>query len=342
MTPQQRGVALIMVILMIAISSAILVALTDSTYVAMRLNSAAEQRVKAEYILKSAINVAQTLIKNDNNDFDNPDTDLWLKFSDGMEIPGDLLGLQEANVRVSLLISSEGRKIPLMQLKSNSSTQVPTKWVEITARLFENLGFDQPSQPTQGSNKAPSKEFSSKELVANIIDYLDTDEDSANVPNFAQGMEGDLPKGQEFRNDNRIDSLASELSAIPGFTSDKIQRLLPFVSARSFSKININAAPPEVIKALDEDLDDAAADSIIQFRNPAGGGPFTANDLSAKLGDIVEGPAGQRLASLVQAEGNFFEIIAKVEYGTATFLASATLKKTGNGRMPKILSLQIY
>jgi type II secretory pathway component PulK len=98
--------ALILVIFMVALASTILIALTDSTYVAMRLNSATEKRVKAEYILKSAVNVAQVLIKNDTTAYDSPTEDAWMQFRDGQEVPGEMIGLKEPNVRISMQVSS--------------------------------------------------------------------------------------------------------------------------------------------------------------------------------------------------------------------------------------------
>jgi hypothetical protein len=91
--------ALIMIVFMIALASAILISLTDSTYVAMRLNGAAEQRIKAEYILKSAVNVAQVLIKSDLTNFDDPTQDAWMIFVEGREVPGELLAIPEPNIR---------------------------------------------------------------------------------------------------------------------------------------------------------------------------------------------------------------------------------------------------
>jgi hypothetical protein len=46
--------------------------------------------------------------------------------------------------------------------------------------------------------------------------------------------------------------------------------------------------------------------------------------------------------NLFAPEGKRYEVIAKVEYGTAMFIASADLDKTGAGRLPKIESFQMY
>ena len=325
---RSRGMALLMIVFMIALASAVLVSLTDSTYIAMRLNGAAEQRIKAEYILKSAVNVAQVLIKNDITNFDDPTQDAWMAFAEGREVPGELLSLPEPNIRVSLLITSTNGKIPLLKV-------VKQDWQEIILRLFEQLGFDQPLPMNEAPDGSPLPE--AKQLVANLIDYLDTDKE--NFPGdgpIPAGVEADLPDGQTFRNSGTIDSLANELPAIPGFSAGRIQRLLPYVNVTqpSLSQINVNAAPLEVIAAVVRDP--SAAQNIVQCRDRS---PIqNPNDeLLSRCG--VSDPN----TSKFQGQGKWYEVIAKVEYGTAMFMAKAELNNSGgSGRLPKIQSFQMY
>lgn len=330
---RSRGMALLMIVFMIALASAVLVSLTDSTYVAMRLNGAAEQRIKAEYILKSAVNVAQVLIKNDTTDWDEPTQDAWMAFAEGREVPGELLSLPEPNIRVSLLITSTNGKIPLLQV-------VKQGWKAIILELFVQLGFDQPLPMNEAPDGSPLPE--AKQLVANLIDYLDNDKE--NFPGdgpIPAGVEADLPDGQTFRNSGTIDSLANELPAIPGFSAGRIQRLLPYVNVTqpSLSQINVNAAPPEVLAAVLGDP--SAAQSIIQCRDPASGGSPIQNP-SNELGGRC-GVSDTTNASKFQAQGRWYEVIAKVEYGTAMFMAKAELNNSGgSGRLPKIQSFQMY
>ena len=325
--------ALIMIIFMIALASAVLISLTDSTYVAMRLNSAAEQRIKAEYILKSAVNVAQVLIKSDATKFDDPTQDAWMAFAEGRDVPGELLALPEPNIRVSLLIVSTNGKIPLLQIYS-STTNVNQDWAAIILRLFEQLGFDQPLPMNESPKGGPLPD--SKQLVSNLIDYLDTDKD--NFPGdsvFPPGMEADLPNGQTFRNSGSMDSIANELPAIPGFSAGRIQKLLPYITRIKTSDINVNAATPEVLAAVLGDP--SAASSVEQCRGQA---PVQdpQQELLARCG--VSDPTK---ISKFRGQGQWFEVIAKVEYGTAMFMASAELNNAaGNGKLPKIHSFQMY
>ncbi len=333
-----------MVIFMIVITSALLVSLTDSTYISMRLNRATEQRLKAEYILKSAVNVSQVLIKSDTTQYDDPQQDLWMKFVEGAELPGELVGVTEPNVRVSLLIASEKGKIPLLSVLSSSG--VDPAWRNVLVALFENLGFDNEQQNRANSSAStPSKTYSSKEMVVNLIDYLDVDKDSYSSSDFqAQGIEGELPTGEEFRNDRVMESIASELGSIPGFTPDRVQRILPFVSIRTRDTININAASLEVLQALIKGTDASAnpgeAQQLIACRDPAQGGPFNQN-FASQMSACIDSNVANTIKPKLVAQGDVFSVIAKVDYGITTFMASANLKSV-NGRLPTIENFLLY
>lgn len=331
-----------LVIFMVALASIILVALTDSTYVAMRLNSATQRRVKAEAILKSVVNVAQVLIKNDTTQYDSPKEDAWMHFKDGQEIPGAMIGLKEPNVRVSMQISSAGGKFGLLTLLNSSDGQPNRTQVDTLARLFKVLGFDQPDRASKNVGSTPPQQMvDSKQMVVNLVDYLDDNTQSADIQNYPRGIEDSLPQGKEFRNERVIDSLVGELSGIPGFTPERIQRMYNYVSLGRVQQINLNAAEEPVIQALNEQLDAQTAQRIMQFREPSGGGPFTT-EMRQQLDSLIGQDLSSRISPLVAAKGSIFDVIAKVEYGTSSYMATAILRDQGPGRLPKIESLQIY
>lgn len=332
----QRGVALLMVVFMIALASALLISLTDSTYVAMRLNSAAEHRIKAEYILKSAVSVAQVLVKTDITPYDDPQQDAWMAFADGREVPGDMLGLPEPNIRVTLMIASKSGKIPLARVWQ-AGNPTDTTWRDIVTALFRILGFDTPDPNTNTSNSAPF--VNAEEMVANLIDYLDSDQTNYQQNNFASGVEANLPVDVQFRNEGTIDSLASELASIPGFTPGRIQKILPFVyvSMKNVPQVNLNAAPYEVVAAM---TDQNSAAQILACRQggQSNQGPFkSVSDLQA-CGVTVTGPR----SGIFSVSGTLYEVISKVEYGTAAFMASAELSGAGSGKLPTITNFQVY
>jgi type II secretory pathway component PulK len=347
----ERGVALLLVIFMIALSAILLVSLADSTYVTMRLNSATERRVQAEYILKSAVHFARVLIKNDITPQDDPTQDAWMQFADGREIPGETLGIPEPNVRISLAIISQGGKFPMQRLLGNNA-QPDKQYIEILARLLNNLGFNNPSpagsspsRSSAGGGPAQQRDFTAEQLVANIVDYLDTDQTSFSLPGLPgtfQGIEGDLDSESPLRNEGRFDALASELASVPGFTPEKVQKLFNYVANTRAPKININSASSELIRALDPNITEADEKRISDFRTPGGGGPFTANDLRQQLNGLIDSTIVDRLSPILTADTTNFNVIAKVDYGTSVFMGSAELRKTGSGKLPELKAMLLY
>jgi type II secretory pathway component PulK len=327
-----------MVIMMITLASGILIALTDSTYVAMRLNRSSEQRVKAEYVLKSVINVAQMLIKLDRTQYDDPQQDAWMQFQEGATVPGELVGISEPNVKISLLISPESGKIPLLSLVS--PTAPDSGWRDVLVALYRNLGFE-----NQGNTQKEQDAIGVEQMVANLIDYLDFDKESYSAGDFsAEGIEGSLPSGIEFRNDGKLESVANELSILPGYSDGRIQCILPFVSIRSKSAININAASLDVLQALIQGLAPSAsggeAAQLIQCRSPENGGPFNQS-YGSQISACIEADVASKIRPRLVAQGDEFFVIAKVEYGSSAFMASAHLKAR-NGRAPAIEDLLVY
>ncbi len=341
-----------MVIVMIAITSALLMSLADSTYISMRLNRAAERRVQAEYIIKSAVHLAQALIKSDTTPNDVEAEDAWMAFNNGQEVPGALLGLSEPNLRITLLIRSENSKIPLLSLVNSSGTADPV-WRDILVALFRNLGFDNEQAQAAEDDEPQEPPVSSEKMVANLIDYLDADEQSYS-PNDgfpAQGYEENLGPNDKLRNEPLIESLDQELRAIPGFTPERIERLRNFLSIHSRNRININGADAEVLKAMIRGLDPQAdlsyAERLVGCRNPDQNGPYTQNINGDIIKCINDASVASRLSPKLVAQGDSFYVLAKVEYGSGvsstSFLGRAHLKATGGkGKLPMIESLLVY
>jgi hypothetical protein len=269
-----------------------------------------------------------------------------MRFDQGADLPAEWLGINEPNVRVSLLISSEKGKIPIKSLVRGADAD--PFWPNVLLALFEVLEFDNGPLSTAMTADGPVQLPSSKQLVASVIDYLDEGTDSFSRDDM-QGIEGDLPPTEEFRNDGRIDSLASELSSIPGFSSGRIQALLPFVSERTTSQVNINSANETVLRALVKasasDLNDGdEASKIIACREPETGVTFNSSFQS----QLRECGVDERVINLassgkIAVKGDVFYVIAKVEYGNAIrFMASAYILKNAGGRIPTIDTLLLY
>jgi hypothetical protein len=295
--------------------------------------------------MKSAVNFARVLIQNDSTEFDDPARDDWMQFREGRDVPGELVGISEQNVRISLMIAPENAKIPLVEVVQGSG--VDPAWRDTLVSLFRDLGFDTPpSTANEPSGQTPARAYSSTEMVANLIDYLDSDQVTYSDNSF-QGIESDLPQGTEFPNSGKIESLQSELTSIPGFTPLRVQQLLPYVSIHRKAQVNINAAPRRVLRALIEGLDptsvgaaDAEAEKLIQCRDPANGGPYNQG-YRTQLTSCITPSVAERIKPKLTNKANVFSVIVKVEYGNTSFFASAYLFDKP-GKLPEIADFLVY
>jgi len=330
-----RGIALILVIFIVALASIIVTSATYSTHLASRRSSIVARGVRAEYLLKSAVNVARVLLKEDKNTEDSS-KDLWGNFINGVPIPGELIGLDEPNVRVELEIRPEDSKIPLRMLTNGGSANVV--WRDILVRLFQNLGFDADNAEDQTGLLGSGTKIDSQKLVALLIDYSDNDKLPYSDPGFADGFEGE-PDKDIFPNRNF--KRLSELATIPGFTSARMQKLSLFVSAEEIQQVNINTAPKEILKALSSEIDDGVASDIINFRDGPEG-PITPGEGAHPLGTVIAGSIAASLTSLYRVTSSRFQVIAKVDYDTSTYFMRAILKRESGGELPRIDSVELF
>ena len=328
---ESSGLALVLVMFIVALASIIVINLTYSTYLGSRIGATIERSVQGEYILKSALNFARVLIKTDDSDEDSY-KDFWGKFANGLIIPAELLDINVPNLRIELEIRPEGSKMNLKALiPSSPGAQPNVKWRGVLERLFISLGFDADEEqelygPFEG------KHFTSKEMVANLIDYVDDNEDAYDNDGFT-GIESEQTK---FPN-NQI-TRVGELAAIPGFTAARVQLLMPFITTQDNNRININLAPKLLIKALHPDIDDTQADQIVSFRN-ADEGPI---ENIIKLKDFVTSATYDQIEELITVQSNRFQVLAKVDFGTSSYFLRAYLSKAGRNQLPVVQSLELF
>ena len=292
--------------------------------------------LQAEYLLKSAVNIARVIIANDVSPED-AEQDIWGMFSQGMVVDPALLGITEPNIRVSLEIRPEGAKIPVRALVPVAGREPDKRWRGVFVRLFQSLGFDDDEEKDH-TGFFNDRFFNSEEMVAALVDYMDKDEKDYAPDDFVPGIESQLPKGY-FPNTRM--RRVGELATIPGFTPARVQRLIPFLTVFDNNRININLAPALVLKSLHEDITDDQVQEIISFRK-GDQGPFTEPGWSSDLSDILGEDIFRSIFSFTGIQSNWFQILAKVDYSTSVYFMRAYLSKSGNGELPKIRSVELF
>ena len=165
----QRGVAIILVIFIVALVSILVTSAAYSTHLNSRRNATIYRAVKAEYLLKSALNVARVLLKADKPDEDSS-KDLWGKFLNGIEVPGDLLGVDEPNIRVSLEIRPEDSKIPLSQIAVDAARLVSlmVDYADGDKEVFNDGDFPDGFEGEPGKEAFPNRNIQRLSELASI------------------------------------------------------------------------------------------------------------------------------------------------------------------------------
>lgn len=335
---KQRGIAIIMVLFVVTLASIIVLSLTYTTFLSSRANEITQKSLRAEYLLKSAINLARVLLQEDKTPEDSTD-DLWGKFSSGQAVPLQLLGIEEPNVAIELEIRPEEAKLPLRALLNATGDKADERFRGIFSRLFKKLGFDDDHEKDQ-TGIYKDRVFTGDEMIANLVDYMDANSESYGEPGFASGIEGDGQIPKDYFPNTKINR-TGELSLIPGFTPNRLRKLMPLVTVFGNNQVNINLAPKLVIESLHEEIDDSQADSIIAFRNSEAG-PFDNFNRNEELTKILGEAIYRSVSPYLAVNSRWFQVLAKVDYGQTSYFMRSYLTKGARGELPVIRSVELF
>lgn len=294
----QRGVAIIIVILIVALATSLSVYVLNQQSLWQRQVEAGFDRGQAKRLNLAGLDWARAILAEDgrNNHFDH-EGELWAKRLPAMPVEGgEILGFIE---------DRQGR-FNLNNLVLNGSSA--PAYVAQFQRLLSMLGLP-------------------GELALNLADWLDSD----NIPQPAGGAEDSyylsLPK--PYRCANRPLTEIGELSLVKGFDASIIRQLRPYVSVLPGpTAINVNFAPAEVLAAvIDLPLSEARA-IVLQRRS----NPFKSiEEFRLRL------PSGSRNMSAtdLSVSSQFFWVTGRTQVGNAQITAQALLQRTGT--WPRIL-----
>lgn len=240
--------ALLLVLVVVALLTSLLTDLAYSTLVDMRLTETYRDSTKAYYLAKGGISAGRMILQEDTNRYDSLD-EPW---SQGV------INYPVGEGSVSIQLEDQGGKLPVNALVIGNNPQ--TVMVDRFFRLFEALELEQQADPA--------------ELTAALIDWVDSGDtpyaeirtDERNIP--VGGAENvyyqSLAQPYPCKND-KLETL-QELSLIKGFTAEIIALVSPHLAVTGDLEVNINTASAEVLMALDQEVDYAAAQAIIDHR----------------------------------------------------------------------------
>lgn len=226
--------ALLIVLAVTALVTALISELAFSTLVDLRLAETSRDSNRAFYLAKGGIEVGRKLLLNDQNDYDGLD-EPWARGVSHYAI--------DDVSAVSLTLTPLDGRINLNGLigpSGNVDSVIKGRCI----RLFEALEIKNPQAHVDA-----------------LIDWLDADE----IPQ-PEGAESRYYVHQDpsVRCQNGPMESLEELGLIAGFSSEEIGRLKNHVTLYGDTQIHLNSATQEVLSALAEEMDRETAQRLVE------------------------------------------------------------------------------
>lgn len=326
----QSGVALILVIFVVTLSSILVVNLAYSTYLNSRVSAAAQRSIQAEYLLKSMLGFSQVLVDMTSAKQADDPNDFWAQqFYDTGTIPNEWLGINESNIQLRMEIRPAEVLLNLNKLADGSNV-----WFQVFDNYFRNLLTPDMTE-TDKSGLFPGKFFPSNEVVASLIDYQDADT-QAFTNSQVQGYDE-----ARFKDDlkNQPISSFSEISRVPGLTPSLLARAMPYLTIHGSGQINMNLVAgvhnveTAVLNAIDPNINAQNIYDTVRTK------PYTTGD--ARLNGLLTASTANEIRLTTQS--NRFQVIATVDYGTSKFFLRAQIDRDSNlNSLPVVKALEIF
>lgn len=307
LSPNDAGIALITVLLIVVVLVALVIELNRSSRAGIYEAANLSDGIKTAYIAKSGFYGAAALLSQSNNAYDTLSDD-WARMEQ-ISMQSDTLFPEGYFIA---RIEDETGKIPLNKLVNGGEYNQQIK--EILIRLL--------SQPEFGLGKSE---------IAGIVDSMKDwiDDDDITTGNGAESAYYSSMT-PPYTSKNAPFDCIEELLMIKGITRDiyygtsEKPSLAAYVTADSDGLININTAPKMVLRSLAEGISSDMADELDEYRRKMD------SDLSTSqwykqipgMSDIVISP------DLITVKSSFFKIISTGKINHMAKTVSGIVLKT--------------
>jgi general secretion pathway protein K len=237
----QRGAVLLLVLVVVALLSALLTDWAFSTLVDLRLTETFRDSNRAYYLARGGVEVGRQLLWMDKNNYDAP-SEMW-----GVGIPAYPVS-DEATVSISI-VDEDGR-FNLNKVVDNLGENPNPLWRDRLRRLLTHLEIDDPEA-----------------LSDALIDWIDRNQSTS--PHGAenswyQGLASPLAS-----KDGPLDTV-DELLLVKGFTPEIVQKLTPYVTVSDtvtgVSRLNLNSAGKDLLLIWDSGVDTSTIELLLERR----------------------------------------------------------------------------
>jgi general secretion pathway protein K len=320
---EERGIALITVLLIIVILVAVVIELNRSSRADIYDAANTSDGIKLTYIAKSGFYGAAALLTNPKNNYDT--------------LRDDWASMEQISMQSNTLfpegyfiarIEDESGKIPLNKLVAGEEYNPEIK--EMLVRLLDQPEFGLEARKID-------------EIVDSIKDWIDADEEvTGSGAESAYYSSLDSP----YKAKNAPFDCIEELLMVKGITEEiyygtkEKPSLAAYVTADGDREININTAPKMVLRALSDDITVELADNMDEYRRKE------VNDLSNKQWYTkVPGMAGVAITpgitELLAVKSNYFKIISTGKMNNMAKTVSSVVQRTDQ-KSVKIIKWRIY
>lgn len=336
-----KGIAIVLVVFIVALASIIVINLTYSTFLSTRMTGNVARQLQAEYILKSLVNFTGVLLSKDTSADDSYQKDIWGIFHQNPRIPNEYLGIEDQSAEIYLEIIPQNSLINVADLinkPSNLASGISNDTRAALERLMKEptlLDFDGTLSEEDRYGMCAGQNFNSNAIVGNLIDWQDFDNESAVT---YPGIESSLNKEQI---PNKPFTELLELTQVCGITENRFSVLTPFVyafkSTSASTEININTALDFVLMAANPDLDSFVVEQIRQRISEA---PFAdKSDINNFMSSTAVGSTANYIPFTVSSDK--YQVLGKVKYGLQRpYFVKAVVDK--RGKFPKNVLQAVY
>jgi general secretion pathway protein K len=317
----ERGIALILVLLMVAVIVAITIQLNRSTRYEVYEAANLSDGIKMRYVAESGFYAGEAILLADKNSYDAL-TEIWAKT--------EMLALKSEELfdgaSFSLLIEDEGGKIPINSLAGGGASLIQQVMQRLLTGPDFRLSRDQAS-----------------EIINAITDWVDENTDVSGTGGAESEYYLGLEKPYEAKN-APLDCI-EELLMVKGVTSELFYGskgkagMIQYFTAGN-GRININTAPKPVLRALSDEMTDDAVMELDEYRRDE------KNDLSGKwydqLGEATEVNISQAVKDeVLTTQSDTFRIRSVGQQGKMVQRITAVVKRDSNRSKIDLLSWKV-
>jgi general secretion pathway protein K len=309
----QKGVALMIVLLLLATLAVIAVGMTQTMRLSVAKVRASEDVVQARWYALGAEILAAEVIEAQAQATEGVDTyqESWL--TEEVVLP-----LDQGVMRASLADASVCFNINSLVTREDGALRANEQAVNRYRLLLDAVGFDVVAQ---------------RALSDALVDWLDSDSFSrssgAEDPDYAR-------LAQPYRTGNTLMADLSELRAVMWYTPEVYLALRPFICAypdEKPAKINLNlvtqAQVPVLFAALEETLTIEEVANLVLSRPEEGYG-----SLDVFWGDVVfrDRELRPELQERTSLETRYISMLAEVSHNEAFIRLQSLIELTESGR----------